>query len=395
MISVDEAQKIIAEKTSPLDSEQVRLEESLDRVLREAVAADTDQPPFDRSAMDGYAIRADDPSENFKIIAVIQAGDAPAFSLRPGECARIFTGAQIPQNTGAVIRQEDTIAKENSMRITARSKETHIRKRGEDVRAGSELLPPGHLLGPVHLSVMAGVGHTRVKVSRKPRVLHLSSGNEIVAPDRMPEPGQIRDSNSILVKSLVEKAGGEIVGQLHAGDRLDEIIRIARSFAQPYDILLFSGGASVGDFDYAATTLEQLGFTLHFRQVNVRPGKPLIFATNGRQIAFGLPGNPVSHFVTFHLFVRPALRAMLGLTQAEMELVGAHLGCDYDEPPNPRETYAPAQWFYADGIQNHVKPLAWQSSGHLASLISATGLLRIPANSPLIKKGDIVQVFTI
>jgi molybdopterin molybdotransferase len=395
MISVDEAQAIIAGKTSPLDSERMPLNESLARVLRESIAADADQPPFDRSAMDGYAIRADDSSGNFKIMGIIQAGDVPAFPLQPGECARIFTGAQIPQNTGAVVRQEDAIVEGKSMRIAVRSREPHIRKRGEDVRAGSELLSPGHLLSPVDLSVMAGTGHTRVLVSRKPRVLHLGSGNELVAPDQAPGPGRIRDTNSVLIQSLVEQAGGEVVGQLHLGDDLEEIVAAARNFARPYDILLFSGGASVGDFDFAGTTLERLGFDIHFRQVNVRPGKPLIFATRDRRIAFGLPGNPVSHFVTFHLFVRPALRAMLGLTQVGMEFVGAHLWHDYDEPPNPRETYAPAQWFCADGIKNHVKPIAWRSSGHLASLIPATGLLRIPANSPPMKKGELVQVFPV
>lgn len=395
MISVNEAQKIIATKILPLDSEQVSLEESLGRVLRESVVADTDQPPFDRSAMDGYAIRADDPSASFKITAVVQAGDVPTFSLQPGECVRIFTGAHVPPNAGKVIRQEDTVVEASGMRITSSSQETHIRKRGEDVRAGNELLSPKKILMPIDLSVMAGVGHVQVQVSRKPRVLHICSGNEIIAPDQTPGPGQIRDTNSILISSLVKQAGGEIAGQLHVSDDLEKITETVKSFSKPYDILLFSGGASVGDFDYTATTFEQLGFDIHFRQINVRPGKPLIFATNGPQVAFGLPGNPVSHFVTFHLFVRMALRAMLGLTQTGMEFIGAELCCDYDELPNPRETYAPAQRFCANGIKNYVKPIAWRSSGHLASLLPATGLLRIPANSPSMKKGDVVQVFPI
>jgi molybdopterin molybdotransferase len=393
MISVNEAQKIIVEKTSPLDLEQIRLEDSLGRTLRESVVADTDQPPFDRSAMDGYAIRTDDPSENFKIIAVIQAGDVPTFSLQPGECARIFTGAQVPANAGAVIRQEDTFVEKKSMRITVRSKETHIRKRGEDMRAASELLSSGDILNPVDLSVMAAVGHIQVKVSRLPRVLHLSSGNELVSPDRTPGPGQIRDSNSLLVKSLVEQAGGEIAAHLHVGDHLDKIIHAARRFTTPYDILLFSGGASVGDFDHAAATLGQLGFTIHFRQVSVRPGKPLIFATKGQQIAFGLPGNPVSHFVTFHLFVRMAMDRLLGRVPANNQLTG-ELDSDLSEPPNARETYWPASWHVASHGKMSITPQSFQSSGHLTSLLPATGLLCIPANSPVMKKGDLVQVFT-
>jgi len=391
MISVDEARRIITGKTSALDPEMVSFEQSLGRALREAVIADTDQPPFDRSAMDGYAIRTDDSSESFKIAAVVQAGDVPTVSLRIGECARIFTGAQIPENSGVVIRQEDTTSDSQTMRVTARLPVTHIRKRGEDMKAGEILITPGKRLSPVDLSVIAGVGHTRVRVGRRPRVFHLSSGNELVSPDRTPGPGQIRDSNSILIRSLVEQAGAEIASELHAGDHPEEMINAIRGFASPYDVLLISGGASVGDFDYTASTLEHLGYDIHFRQVSVRPGKPLIFATNGAQIAFGLPGNPVSHFVTFHLFVRPALETMLGRSPPGPEFRSTHLACDFPEPSNPRETYAPAR-VLTDGT---VEPITWQSSGHLASLVPATCLLRIPANTVPMKKGNPIQVFTV
>jgi len=388
MISVDEARKIIAEKTPSLGAEKVQLDDALGRVLREPVIADTDQPPFDRSAMDGYAIRADDKSETFKIITLIQAGDTPAVSLQPGECARIFTGAPIPPNGGIVIRQEDTLVADQVMRITERAAKTHIRKKGEEVKAGTILIQPGQLLRPVDLSVMAGVGHTQVSVSRKPRVLHLSSGNELVKPDQIPKPGQIRDSNSILIKSLVAQSGGEIAGHLHAGDHLEEILHAARSFPPAYDILLFSGGASVGDFDYAATTLEQLGFTIHFRQVSVRPGKPLIFATKDRQIAFGLPGNPVSHFVTFHLFVRAAIRKLQNLEPLE-ECHSAILSADQNELPNPRETYWPASFDHSISPSG-LLPLQQESSGHLASLLRAEALIKIPANSAPMAKGQVV-----
>jgi len=388
MISVDEAQKIIAEKTSPLGTEQVCLEESLGRVLCEQIVADTDQPPFDRSAMDGYAIRSDDASENFKIVTIIQAGDVPTIFLQPGECARIFTGAQIPKNGEIVIRQEDTHVTDQLMHVTARADKTHIRKQGEEVKAGAVLINPGQILRPIDLSVMAGVGHTQVKVSSKPRILHLSSGNELVAPDLAPGPGQIRDSNSILIKLLVEQAGSKIVGHLHAGDHLEEIIQAARSFTQPYDILLFSGGASVGDFDYAATTLEQLGFTIHFRQVNVRPGKPLIFATKDRQIAFGLPGNPVSHFVTFHLFVQTAMRKLHNLNPF-CEWHSGILNAGLNEPPNSRETYWPTSFGGSDHEWG-LLPFHLQSSGHLTSLLRVNALIKIPANSPPLIKGQVV-----
>jgi molybdopterin molybdotransferase len=379
MISLEEARALIAQKVQPLAAVSVPLPEAHERVLREEVVAPEDIPAFDRSAMDGYAVGLDDRSERFRVVAEIQPGAGSSVRIGPGECARIFTGAAIPAGASQVIMQEDTERDGDFMKLVRRNDATHIRRRGEDARAGSVLLRGGTRLAPAELALLAHVGLTTPPVSPAVRAIHFTTGNELVDPSCQPAPGQIRDTNSTLIGAMLADRGAALVHQGRCGDSLEALAGAIGGAAPTWDLLLISGGASVGDYDFGARALEQLGFAIHFRQMNLRPGKPLIFATRGPQAAFVIPGNPVSHFVTFHTTIARAIECLEG-APASWPVASVLLGDAITEGPNPRETWWPARVRLGDAGFS-AAPLAWQSSGDLCGIASTNGLIRIPPRS--------------
>ena len=382
MISVAEARDIIAQSVRPLEPVRVPLAAARGRILREPVASPTDFPAFDRSAMDGYAIRLDDPAERFRVVMEVQAGSPPARPLAAGECARVFTGAKIPEGASQVIMQESARREGEWMIPGRRDEKTHIRLRGEDAAAGAVLLESGARLRASELALLAQLGALQPLVSPPPRVLHIATGRELVPPDCEPREGEIRDTNSTMVAAMLAGRGAQMQHQSRCGDDLAETILRIRSVADgTWDMLLLSGGASVGDYDFGAKTLRELGFTIHFDRLNLRPGKPLIFATRGSQVAFVLPGNPVSHLVTFHLAVRLALEC-LQAAPPSWPLAEALLTEDFPAQSDPRETYWPSQVHSREG-RLHVRPLAWKSSGDLCGLAGVNALLQtLPATGP-------------
>lgn len=391
MISLPSARRLIAKAVSPVAPAAVRLSEARGRILRENGIAPEDQPAFDRSAMDGYAVGADDRSERFRVIGEIQPGAVPGLKIGPGECARIFTGAQIPAGASQVIIQEN-VAREGEWIVPRqRDDKTWIRRRGEDAREGEVLLSAGVRLHAGELALLAQLGATSPCVSPAPRVIHFATGNELIDPTATPAAGQIRDSNSTLVDALLAESGAQLVHQSRSGDALDTLLAEITAAGDAWDALLISGGASVGDYDFGARALEALGFTIHFRQINLRPGKPLIFATRGPQIAFIIPGNPVSHFVTFHTAIRLALECLENAAPS-WTLAQVELAADLPAPPDARETFWPAHIAVHDG-QLRAQPLAWQSSGDLRGLTGANALLPIaPGTGPMNAGGKITAL---
>jgi molybdopterin molybdotransferase len=380
MISLDEARALIAQTVPPLAPVRVPLAAARGRVLRTEVIAPEDLPGFDRSAMDGYAVGLDDRSERFRVIGEIQPGAVGALKVSTGECVRIFTGAAIPAGASQVIMQEDVDREGDFVKVKQRTTATYIRRRGEDARVGSVLLTAGMRLAPAELALLAHVGLVDAVVSPAVRALHFTTGNELVDPHLQPAPGQIRDTNSTLIGGLLAERGAELVRQGRCEDSLDALAgAIEAVAAETWDLLLISGGASVGDYDFGARALERLGFKIHFRQLNLRPGKPLIFATRGGQAAFVIPGNPVSHFVTFHTAIARAIEAFEGAPES-WPLASVTLDAALDDPPNPRETWWPAHASLRSG-RWVAKPLAWQSSGDLCGLASVNALIRIPPRS--------------
>jgi molybdopterin molybdotransferase len=390
MLSLAEARSVIEQYVHPLEAVPVPLAAAHGRILREEVRAPEDLPAFDRSAMDGYAIDAQDAAERFRVVFEVQPGQAPAARVGPGECARIFTGAQIPQGASQVIMQEGVEREGEWITIRERDTKAWIRRRGEDARRGDLLLVAGTRLRAGELSLLAQVGAIQPRVSPAPRVLHFATGNELVDPSTAPGPGQIRDSNSTLVAALLAEVGSTLISQGRCGDTLEVLVsEIQRHPADGWDALLISGGASVGDYDFGTRALAELGFTVHFRQVSIRPGKPLVFATRGRQIAFVIPGNPVSHFVNFQVAIRLALERLEGAAPS-WAVTKIELAEDLAAKPNERLTLWPAHIAPEGGVLRAL-PLPWQSSGDLRGLLGANALLPIAPGAGGAKTGTPVD----
>ena len=387
MLNLDEARNLIAENVRVLHAECVPLAAARGRRLRESVAADEDIPAFDRSAMDGYAVRADDRSPEFRVVAEVAAGAIPTRSIGIGECARVFTGAAIPDGATQVVVQEVAQRNGDMVSFSKRDDALNIRRRGEDARAGDILLERGALLGAIEMSLLAQLGKMNPLVAPRPRILHVVTGSELVAPDSAPAPGQIRDSNSTMIAALAAEAGADIVSHQRAGDDLATLLSAVKIVPDSdWNMLLVSGGASVGDYDFGRRAIEELGFSVHFHQLNLRPGKPLIFATRGQQSAFIIPGNPLSHFVCWHAVIRSALD-VLARGSLQIGFVELPLGDMQSLRGHPRETWWPARIAWgADGPV--AEPLKWQSSGDLTRLAGVDALLRIPSNSAPISPGE-------
>ena len=390
MLSISEARALIAQTVHVLPPLRVPLAQAHGRTLRESLTADEDIPAFDRSAMDGYAIRADDPATEFRVVCEIPAGTVPTRAIGLGECARIFTGSPIPEGGTQVIVQEVAQRSGDTVTFSQRGKGINIRSRGEDAREGSVLIERGTQLGAVELSLCAQLGKCAPLIAPRPRILHIATGSELVAPDEIPEAGKIRDSNSTLIAALAAEAGAEIAHQFRVGDDPAQLVgAISGTDIGRWDMLLLSGGASVGDHDFGARTLRELGFSLHFTQLNLRPGKPLIFATRGRHLAFVIPGNPLSHLVCWHLVIRAALD-MLAIGAIEFALVEAPLAGDVALKGNPRETWWPARIAWENGGAKFL-PLKWQSSGDLTGIIGLDALIRVPAGITAVQPGETIS----
>ena len=389
MLTISEARALIAEQVRILTPGRVPLANASGRVLREALVADEDIPAFDRSAMDGYAVNGDG-SGPFRIVANVPAGSICEHTIVAGECARIFTGSAIPSGTTHVVIQEFAQRDGDTVSFSKRDAATNIRRRGEDAREGSVLIERGVRLGATELSLFAQLGKTNPLVSQRPRILHVATGSEIVPPDSSPQPGQIRDSNSSLVAALSAESGAEITSQHRAGDDFAALLSAVKSApAESWDVLLLSGGASVGDHDLGLKALHALGFTAHFQQLNLRPGKPLIFATRGRQLAFVIPGNPLSHVICWHIVIRAALD-MLTIGDAEFGLATAALGGTSPLRGHARETWWPARLSWESNAPVFL-PLKWQSSGDLTGLVGFDALIRVPSDSAPLQPGEKVS----
>jgi molybdopterin molybdotransferase len=395
--SVADVWQLLDEHAAPLDAICTPLADALGKVLRADILADSDQPPFDRSAMDGYAFFPTPGRTQYRVIGSIKAGDITAHIPGEGEALRIFTGAALPAPGLAVLIQEEArVEKDLLFPQRAVAPGENVRPRGIDARAGAPLVRSGTLLGPAELAIAASVGETQPLTTRHPRIAHATTGDELVAAELAPGPGQIRDSNRILIAALLAATGlpSDCLTQERWGD--DARAASERLSAEPFasaDIVLISGGVSVGEHDYAARALTEAGFTLSVRRVNSRPGRPLLVGRQRRRWAFGLPGNPVSHWVCFHLFVRRALALLAG--ELPPRWLRAKLIAPLEKAANRRPTYWPAILGVDDTGQITLRPLPWNNSGHLAALTGANALFHVPPNTPALSPGTLVDTLPV
>jgi molybdopterin molybdotransferase len=392
MISVTQAQEAIRQRAHPLAPETVALADAHGRVLREAVRAPEDMPPFDRSAMDGYAVRTDDPAKKWRVIGEIRAGRPTDLNPGHSEAVRIFTGAPLPGPGLKVLMQEDVEIAPSHIRLLRTSNASYIRLRGEDARQGDVLLEAGTSLNAAAVALLASVGKTSVLVSPAPRILHLTTGDEIVAPGQPLGPGQIRNSNASLISELAREWGA-VATHLHAPDDL-KVMRelLDRAGPKKFDLILVSGGSGTGKFDFTPELFRALEIQIHFRQVDVRPGKPLSFGSADARLAFGLPGNALSHFVCFHLFVRAALAELL--SRDLLPLGSALVAEPMKYLSNSRETWWPVRTRFREG-RVEVEALPWKSSGDITRLPAADGLVRIAAQTSELPAGAVLDYLSL
>jgi molybdopterin molybdotransferase len=395
MIPVAEARQRILAAFAPLPAELVPLSDALGRVLAADVIARVTQPPVAMSAMDGYAVRSADVQTipaMLRQIGSVPAGGAFAGEVGPGECVRIFTGAPVPRGADAVIIQEDTSS--DGTRIIAKynvGPGRHIRPAGLDFKAGDVGLAAGRLLNARDIGFAAAMNHPWLKVRRKPRIAIISTGDEVVLPGDPVGPNQIVSSNGPALAAFVTACGGEPVNLGIAPDSAAALQRMAED-ARGADLLVTTGGASVGDHDLVRSALGARGLVLDFWQIAMRPGKPLIFGRIGATPLLGMPGNPVSSLVCSLIFLKPALERMLGLPIAEeIRRPTVRLGADL--PANDRrEDYLRATLATDAAGQLVATPFSRQDSSMLSLMAKADCLVVRPPHAPAAKAGDLVEV---
>jgi len=406
LLSVDQARERILSQLHPVTSETLKLIDCANRVLAQDITASEDLPLFDNSSMDGFAVHATDVADatdasprSLRVVADIPAGSSPTISLAAGQAARIMTGAQMPSGADAVIPVEDTdfdnrdagsSSPEQVQILKPVKAGGNVRPRGMDIRAGEVVLEKGHRLKPQDLGLVAMLGVANVLVHRRPHIALLSSGDELVSVDAALEPGKIRDSNSYVIAALIESAHAEVIRLGVANDNRASVESLfEQAVVQNVDLILSSAGVSVGAYDFIKEVIESNG-KMDFWRVNMRPGKPLAFGEY-RDIPFiGLPGNPVSAFMGFEVFVRPALARLGGLLNGSRPTVRVRSEEQIDS--DGRESYLRAIVHEENGVLI-ARLTGHQGSGNLHSLVQANALLIIPAGVKCVPAGQEVNAW--
>lgn len=398
LIPVEEAIRIILNEIHELGGERVSLDNALNRVLYEDIVSARDIPFTDNSAMDGFAVISDDLKgvdeknpEVLKIVEELPAGKVPTKKINPGECAKIMTGGIMPEGADAVVMVEDTEESgADKVKVKASiEKGENVRFKGEDIKAGSVILRKGTKLRAQEIGLLAAIGKSTVTVYQRPVVGILSTGSEIISIDETPAPGKVVDSNSYTISSAVKNAGAIALPLGIASDSEEEIKdKILNNRA--VNIFITSGGVSVGEFDLVKKLFNELNCNMKFWKAAIKPGKPFAFGLLNGIPLFGLPGNPVSSFVAFEVFVRPAILKMMGIKKIFQRRFKSIMTENFENKPG--RTHFVRGIFEWDGEQLKVKPSGAQGSAMLSTLVSANCLIVIPADKGNIKKGEIVEI---
>jgi molybdenum cofactor synthesis domain-containing protein len=404
MISVADAIHIVKERTRPLTTERVPLAAARGRFLAEDIVADSDLPPFDRSQMDGYAVRASDVETTparLKLVGESAAGRGWHHELQAGQAVRIMTGAPVPAGADSVqqvelTRELDGLDGDDVDRVVEIlepvSLGRSIVRRGNEIKAGETVLTAGEQINAGMMAVLASFGYAEVKVGKRPRVAVLATGSELVDISQQPDQDQIRDSNNYSIGAYAEIAGAIVERLPLAGDDTSLLKRQISDAAERCDIVITSGGVSVGVYDFTKAALKELSAQVFFERVALRPGKPTVFAQlpNGT-LFFGLPGNPVSVSVTFNLFARAAILKMQGAKQTELRQDIAVLGKSVKGAAQ-RESYLPAQ-LSTDGEGSLIaQPLKWGGSSDFIAFARGTSLIIVPPDARVLEPGTKVRV---
>lgn len=388
MIKLEEALKIINKSSLELmGTERLVLETSLNRVLAENVFTDMDFPSFDKSAMDGYAIRKEEINKKLRVLEFIPAGKKPEKTVVSGTCSKIMTGAMLPLGADMVIMQEDVVVDGDSISIENLNSKNNILKQGEDLKAGSLLLKKGTQIKPVHIGLLASIGITEPLVYKQPEVSIFSTGNELVSPHQKPEPPKIRNSNSVQLVSLSKSLGAKTHNFEQVDDSMDLIFDTIKKALAVSDIVVLTGGASVGDYDFTADVFDRLKAETYFTRLAIQPGKPVLFATVSGKYLFGLSGNPVSSFVQFQLLVKPLLNSLMG-KEAQEKIFRLPISIDRKRKRSERMLFFPIRI----NEKMEAEPIDYHGSAHLNAYQIADGMASFPIGINEFKKGTIIDV---
>jgi molybdopterin molybdotransferase len=388
MISVTQALETVLAQVRPVEAERAPLARAARRILAEDVFADLDMPPFNKACVDGYACRRNDLQKPLRLLGTVAAGSVPDTVVGPEECVKIMTGAMMPEGAECVFMVEQSeVLGDGRIAFTGDHTKENVAPRGLDVKAGDRLLQEGHRILPQDVAVLAAMGYHAPFVARQPRVGVIATGDELVEPEVTPAPSQIRNSNSHALAALIEETGALPAYGGIAADTAEALEGALAAARAHNEVICFSGGVSMGDFDFVPGILRDHGFELLFEKVAVQPGKPTLFAVAGDCVCFGLPGNPVSTFVTFELLVRPFLLKMMGHHYAPPNVI-MPLAKPVTREATRREAWIPVV-LTEEGT---VARVDYHGSAHFNALSHADGLIRIPDGVAELPEGERVPV---
>jgi len=394
MIPFEKALQIVLDHAIPAGAETVSLQDSLNRVLARDVFSDMDMPPFDKSAVDGYACRMEDilPSPmgsgpGLEIVETIAAGKKPEKTLGKNQCSLIMTGAMVPAGADCVVMIEATEQDNRGfVRFTGTHTATNICYRAEDIRSGDLVLPRGTVIHPVQIAVLASVGAVNPVVAKMPRIAIISTGDELVEPGEKPGPSCIRNSNAAQTEAQIRNIPAIPVYMGIAPDNPRSLRHIIDEALSTCNMVLISGGVSMGKFDYVPDILKEAGIDLLFKSIAIQPGKPTVFGKKGDRFIFGLPGNPVSSFVQFELLVKPFLLKMSGAAVLP-GTIKLRLGTDFKKKSSGRKSFVPVNIHECE-----IFPVEYHGSAHIHAYIQANAMMLVESGITEMKKGTIADV---
>lgn len=383
-----EIQQHIGNLSPVIPTEKILLKDAFNRVLQEDVVADLNMPPFNKSAMDGYACSYEDIANELEVLEVINAGKIASVKIGKNQCVKIMTGAAVPPECDCVFMVEDAEElSENKVRCTNPKTKKNICHLGEDYKKGEKLLKKGTLINVPQMAVLAGAGYAEVLVSKRPKVTVIATGSELVPPSETPKPGQIRNSNSNQVITQLRKMNLEIVDELMLVDDYDLLTKSFNKALISSDFVVFTGGASVGDFDFIPEILKEQGFKIYWDHTGIKPGNPMTFSEKEGKFIFGLSGNPVSSFVQFELIAKPVIYKLLGANYAPLR-VKARMNFTYQRKKANRLAIIPVV-INSDGA---ISEIPFHGSAHINALAFANALLEVPLEISNIQTDELAYV---
>lgn len=388
MLHFEEALNILLTDVKPTESTRVSMMSALNRILAEDLISDIDMPPFNKAAMDGFACRRQDLKTPLEVIEEIPAGATPQKKIGQGQCSRIMTGAPVPEGADFILMKEYAVtAGDDKIICTKELLSDNICLKGEDIRQGDVVLTKGTLLKPQHIAILASVGCMEPLVHKLPSVAVISTGNELVEPDQKPGISKIRNSNGYQIMSQCIQMG---LSPEYLGIVADDEVKLTYLLSEAiikYDVIIMSGGVSVGDYDYVPEALKRLGVDIRFHGIQAKPGKHLLFGRKDNHFVVGLPGNPVSSFVQFEILVKPLLQKLMGQAPSHLTL-NIPLDEAYKRKKDDLLAFVPVE-ITENGS---VKSFDYHGSAHIHAYVNADGIMEMPIGISEYKKGEIVRV---